>query len=97
MVLGVVATLRVKAGSEDDFQKTFGELQARVRASEPDCLQYDLFRSGADGQVFVVMEQYASQAALDAHMASAHFQEISPRLGPLLDGAPDLNFLGKVS
>jgi quinol monooxygenase YgiN len=44
--------------------------------TEPGCLSFDVARSNEDHAQFALFEQYRDQAALDAHFASAHFQEL---------------------
>jgi quinol monooxygenase YgiN len=36
------------------------------------------------------MEQYKDAEAVAAHGASAHFRAASPKMGPMLDGRPDI-------
>ncbi|MGF1457057.1 MAG: putative quinol monooxygenase [Alphaproteobacteria bacterium] len=97
MTIGLVATLKVKDGSQAEFEAVFGELQAAVRANEPDCFLYDLFQDNQDPTVYVVMEQYASQEALQAHGQMPHMRQIGPRMGQHLDGSPSLQFLTRIS
>jgi quinol monooxygenase YgiN len=97
MTIGVVAKIKVKAGQEAAFKDVFGALQAAVRANEPGCKQYDFFQSKKEPQVFVVMEQYASQADLDAHGKTPHFTAAGPKMFPLLDGMPVIEFSDKIS
>jgi autoinducer 2-degrading protein len=44
--------------------------------AEPGCLQYDAYREPDDESSFFLFERYVDQAALDAHAASPHFQEL---------------------
>lgn len=97
MTIGVVAKLKIKVGQEAVFKEVFGALQAAVRATEPGCKQYDLFHSKKEPQVFTIMEQYATQADLDAHGKTAHFTGAGPKLFPLLDGMPVIEYLDKIS
>ncbi len=96
-MLGIVATLKIKAGSESAFEAVFKDLQAKVRANEPGCLQYDFFRSKKDPQTYVMMEQYATAADLDAHGKSDHFKAGGAAMFAHLDGAPVIQVLDKVS
>jgi len=91
--IGVVATLKVKEGKEADFEAAFKTLREQVKANEPGNLQYDVTRSKADAQTYIIMEQYASQEALEAHGASDHFKAAGPALGAVLAGAPDIVYL----
>ena len=66
-MVGWVKVLRVKAGCEQEFERLFGQLREEMRAADPGCLLYSLLRSRKDSRDYVVHEQYADQAALDAH------------------------------
>lgn len=93
MAVGVVATLKVREGKEADFESVFIELAKAVRANEPGNRLYQVCRSRKDKQTYVVMEIYESDEALKAHGASEHFRTIGARLGPTLDGRPDIHYL----
>lgn len=92
-VIGVVATLKVQAGKEADFEATFKDLRDKVQSNEDGNLQYDLTRSKADAQTYVIMEKYASQEALEAHGQTEYFKAAGPALGTVLAGAPDIQYL----
>ena len=64
-MLGVVATIKVKPGMEQQFEAVAKELVAKVNANEPGCRLYALHRAEAP-QTYVFMERYADQAAVDA-------------------------------
>jgi quinol monooxygenase YgiN len=49
---------------------------APLSRAEPGCLQYDAHRDQDDLDRFFLFERYADEAALEAHAASAHFQEL---------------------
>ncbi|HAC59591.1 MAG TPA: antibiotic biosynthesis monooxygenase [Rhodobiaceae bacterium] len=95
-IIGIVATLPVQAGKEAEFEKIFGDLRTKVKANEKGCLQYDFFKSKSDSSTYIVMEQYATQADLDAHGKTDYFRAAGPALGSVLGGAPTLQFLDKV-
>ena len=63
-MLGVVATIRVKAGMESQFEAVAKELVAKVNANEPGCRLYALHHGEAP-QTYVFMERYADQAAVE--------------------------------
>lgn len=96
MTIGLVATLKVQPEKADEFAKIFGELRAQVKANEKGCLQYDFFKSKANDGTFIVMEQYASQADLDAHGKTEYFKAAGGKFGSMLAGAPNLVFADKV-
>src|SRR5437868_14206463 len=60
-------------GREDDLAR---ELQALVAPTrhEPGCLAYELHRDPEARGRFMFYEKFADQSALDAHIASPHFQ-----------------------
>lgn len=93
--IGLVATLRVQSGKEEEFEGVFTELAAAVRANEPGNSYYRLFRTGETG-VYKVLECYDDAAAAEAHSASDHFRSIGARLGPCLAGAPEIERLSAV-
>ena len=95
-VIGIVATMKVQPGKEAEFEKVFSDLAAKVKANEKGCLLYDLFKSTKDPQTYIVMEQYASQADLEAHGKTEYFQGAFPALGATLAGRPGIEIYGKV-
>jgi quinol monooxygenase YgiN len=67
----VVAAVRVKAGRAEAGLEA---LRAMVDAThaEPGCITYALHQGRDDPSLFVFVERWASQEALDAHFASGH-------------------------
>ena len=93
--IGVIATLRVLPGKEEEFEAVFAELAPAVAANEPGNSYYRLFRTEETG-VYKVMECYDDAAAVEAHRASDHFRTIGGKLGPCVAGAPEIEKLGAV-
>lgn len=71
IVLSVV--IEAAPGREADLAVLLSGLLSPTR-SEPGCISYELSRSAEKPGAFLFYEKFASQAALDAHIASAHFQ-----------------------
>lgn len=69
--LNVVATIPVKAEHVDALRTALTGLAEATR-QEPGCLAYDLYESAAAPGVFVTVERWSDQAALDAHMQAPH-------------------------
>jgi quinol monooxygenase YgiN len=88
-MLGVVATLKVKAGMEKQFEAVAKELVARVNANEPGCKLYALHTGETPG-TYVFMERYVDQAAVDHHRSTAHYKELGRRMGAFMDGRPEV-------
>ncbi len=93
MTIGVIAKLRVQAGKNSDFETIFGRLVAAVNSNEEGCHFYALHRSRSDSQLYVVLEQYADQSALDAHGKTDYFRSIGAELAGCLAAAPDIEYL----
>jgi quinol monooxygenase YgiN len=96
MTIGIVATLKVKPGKEAEFEAVFTDLQGHVKANEPGCLLYQVFKSRSQPSTYVVMEQYKSQADLDGHRGTPHMAAAGPKLGAVLDGRPTIELMDKV-
>ena len=94
-MLGVIAKLTIKPGTNAEFETTMKALQAEVRSDEPGNKLYALHRQ-ADANVYVMLERYADQAALEAHREAAHFKELGRKLGEYLAGRPDVQVMQEV-
>jgi len=96
-MLGVVATLKVKAGMEREFEAVAKELAAKVNANEPGCRLYALHRlDGVDTPTYVFMERYVDQAAVEAHRATDYFKALGRKMGEFMDGRADVVRLREV-
>ncbi|HBL10180.1 MAG TPA: antibiotic biosynthesis monooxygenase [Cyanobacteria bacterium UBA11162] len=63
---------------------------------EDGCIQYELYQNQADPTDFTFVEEWASSAALDAHLQSTHIQEAIQQLEGLVGAAPDIRRYDKV-
>ncbi len=86
-MIGVVATIKVKAGMEKEFEAVAKELVAKVNASEPGCKLYALHHGEAP-LTYVFMERYADQAAVDAHRGTEYFKALGVRWASIWTAAP---------
>ncbi|MDH5736804.1 MAG: antibiotic biosynthesis monooxygenase [Gammaproteobacteria bacterium] len=96
MSVGVVARLKIKEGTNEDFEKVFSDLAQAVRENETGNNFYALHRSRDDNTTYIVLEQYADQAALEAHGQSDHFKTIGAKMGPYLAGRPEVEYMDAV-
>ena len=87
--LRVVAHLRAKAGKEEELQNLLRGLIAPTR-KEAGYLEYRLYQNKSDAQDFTFVEEWADDAALDAHLASPHLVEALARIPELLEAEPDI-------
>jgi quinol monooxygenase YgiN len=62
-------------GREKDLEQALSALIAPTRG-EPGCLAYRLHNDPQHPGRFMFYEKFADQAALDAHIASPHFQNL---------------------
>ncbi|MFA4835906.1 MAG: putative quinol monooxygenase [Dehalococcoidia bacterium] len=92
----VKAIFPIKKGKEQEVETAFKAMMAKVQ-SEPGTLEYTLHRAEKNPSRFFVYEKYTDRKALEAHMATPHFQELSKKLGALVDGAPDMEFFEQIS
>ncbi|MFE0464239.1 putative quinol monooxygenase [Kitasatospora sp. NPDC058965] len=88
----VIAVLKVRPERVAEFREQAAKTEAASRA-EAGCLSYTNFVDPGDPASWVVVEEWADRAALDAHLGSAHLQESLGRTAELLAGPPTLKIL----
>lgn len=96
MAIGIVAKLAIEPGKNEEFEGIFAELQAAVNANEPGNHFYALHKSRTDENLYVVLEQYVDEAALEAHRSSEHMKTIGPKMGGCLAGRPEVELFDAV-
>jgi quinol monooxygenase YgiN len=89
----VVGKLTIKAGKEQEFEKTMKQVVPEVR-KEPGNRAYVMCRSKEDCRVFVFYEEYVDDDAVAVHRK--HLGELV-NLAALLDGEPQVEFLEKLA
>jgi (4S)-4-hydroxy-5-phosphonooxypentane-2,3-dione isomerase len=67
-------TYVIMPGHEEEAAELFRTMTEHTRA-EPGCRMYLAHRSKTDPRRFFLYEQYADQAALDAHRAATYFEQ----------------------
>lgn len=87
----VVASFKAREGREDDLLAGLDTLATSTHA-EAGCLNYALHRDAADPGVFVLVEQWTSQVALDAHFQQPYVQGLGEQAAELLAEPPVLRF-----
>ncbi|ORV05528.1 putative quinol monooxygenase [Mycolicibacterium fallax] len=92
MPVVVVATMTALPETVDAVRAACRAAVEEVHA-EPGCELYALHESD---NTFVFVEQWADQAALQAHSAAPSVATLFGTVGPLLDGAPDIKVLTPV-
>ena len=85
----VVARLQAKPGQEAAVRGLLHALLEPTRR-ERGCLRYELFQARDTPTAFVFLEEWESDAALDAHLAGPTIQGALPRVLPLLTVPPEI-------
>ena len=85
----VVARFKSKPGRSEELKNFLLALIPPTRR-EAGCLRYELHQNGGDPSDFVFLEEWESDAAIDAHMRSPHVQIALPRVGDFLSDPPDI-------
>ena len=85
----IVAHIVAREGEETRVQAELEKLIEPTRA-EPGCRKYELFVNKEKPGDFVFMEEYASDAAFQAHMDSKHVAAAIADGVPLLSAPPDI-------
>lgn len=92
--LVIVASITAQAGHADTVRNALLQVVPPSRA-EAACLKYELHLDQKDPNRFVMLEEWAGQAALDAHMDTPHFAELAATIGPV--AKVDMQFLSKLA
>lgn len=73
----LVVEFRIKSFHIAAFEGAMAENARQSLALEPGCLQFDVCRDPAEEGVFFLYEVYEDDAAIQAHLTSAHFLEMN--------------------
>lgn len=84
------AKQHVKPGKEAELERLMKALVADVRAHEPDCTIFEFVRSQSEPGVYLVVEQYADEAAFARHRQTEYLQRTIPAMLECLATPPDL-------
>jgi quinol monooxygenase YgiN len=93
-MIAVIATMFIKPGMAEEFVLAFAQRRARVLATEPDALQYELYASPEQPLQFLAIERFATRASYQAHIAGSRDHQrmmacfARPPTAQLLDAVP---------
>jgi quinol monooxygenase YgiN len=91
-------TMVVKFPGKSEEMKTFWlEMQKEVARSERCNVQYDLLVMADDPEVYVIIERDKDAAAVAAHGQSERAKAMFAKLGELMEGAPQFDYMRLVS
>lgn len=85
----VIARARARKGQEAAARDLLLSLIEPTR-QEAGCIRYELLVGASDPTDVCMVEEWASEAALDAHLARPNVTSVLGKLGPLLAGPPDI-------
>ncbi len=94
--LTVVAVIQAKEGKESEVKEALTGLIEPTRA-ESGCLQYELHVDEQNPGRFVFYENWTDKAALDAHLASEHLQNMGRITKDLLAAPVELTLCRKIA
>lgn len=95
-MIGVIATLRIKDGAAEAFEKGFSELATKVRTNEPGNVAYQLCKSRTEPNTYKVLELYKDQDALTHHGQTDYFKAAGAMFAGALAGRPEIEYLDGV-
>jgi quinol monooxygenase YgiN len=90
-VVRVIARAVAREGKEKQLKALLEGMLVPTR-SEPGCELYELYESDAGG-CFYFYERWQSQAALDRHITTPHFEHLKQNVGELLREPFEVNIL----
>jgi quinol monooxygenase YgiN len=93
--LTLIAFLRAKPGADAELGRRLSALVEPTRL-EPGCIDYQLHRSNSDPGLWVLYENWRSQADLDLHFQMPYLRPMLADFPQLLRGDMELHYLHKV-
>jgi quinol monooxygenase YgiN len=93
----MVVKFRAKPGKSEEMKAFWLEMQKEVARSEPGNVYYDLMVMAGDPDVYVIVERYKDAAAVAAHGQSEKAKAMFARLGELMEGPPQADYLRLIS
>jgi autoinducer 2-degrading protein len=73
----LIVEFRIKPAHVAAFDTAITDNARASRETEPGCRQFDVCRDPNDPQLFFLYELYDDDAAIEAHLQSAHFQAMN--------------------
>ena len=93
----MVVKFRAKPGKSEEMKAFWLEMQKEVAKSEPGNVYYDLMVMAGDPEVYVIVERYRDAAAVAAHGQSEKAKAMFAKLGELMAGPPQADYLQLIS
>lgn len=75
-MIALVVDFHIRPEFVGDFAAAIEDNARASRETEPGCRQFDVCRDPADASLFFLYELYDNEAAIQAHLHSAHFLQM---------------------
>ena len=75
-----IATLKVKAGTEAEFERLQQELSEDSHRTEPDLKVYDVIRHRTQPRTYVVYARFKDEEAFNIHMKTPAHERLVPSI-----------------
>jgi quinol monooxygenase YgiN len=85
----VVARLVAKPDSVDQVRSILSDVVDQTR-NESGCISYELLQNRTDQTDFTFVEEWESDAAIDAHLTTKHIRDALTKLPGLVSCEPDI-------
>lgn len=92
----VLAKITAQPDKIEALKSVLADLVAPSRA-ERGCISYGAYQDSGDPAEFVTVEEWEDDAAVDAHMTTAHVQAAFAKAGALLAKPPDIRRYSKIA
>ena len=76
-MLALIVEFRIKQDHIGAFDSALAQNARLSRETEPGCKQFDVCRDSAEPALFYLYELYDNEAAIQAHLASAHYTSMN--------------------
>ncbi len=80
----ILCHIRIREGSEADFEALIRDLHQKTHAEEPGCRRYEYWR-GADPRLYYALLAFDDFHAFLHHQTSDHHEAASPALGKAIE------------
>ena len=87
--LRVVARITARPDKVEELRAVLSGLIEPTR-KEKGCIRYELLQNNADPTDFTFVEEWESDAALDAHLDSVHIEDAVAKMADLVAGEADI-------
>lgn len=85
----VVAQVVARTDKISEVQAILQDIVAPTRR-ETGCLSYQLLHHRSNPAMFLFIEEWTDEQAIDAHFGTVHIQQALAKVTPLLAQAPDI-------